>query len=90
MHVYASPRRGYCASCDGMITGRPVWDRDETYCCVGCVHGGPCVCTYEADLAEDGVDRVGLPFPVAEGTPADSLRSREPSSTPVSTGRAGA
>jgi hypothetical protein len=33
---------------------------DETYCCVGCAHGGPCVCTYEADLAEDGVDGLGL------------------------------
>jgi hypothetical protein len=35
---------------------------DEAYCCVGCVAGGPCVCSYEADLAEDGVDRLGLPF----------------------------
>jgi hypothetical protein len=33
---------------------------DEAYCCIGCAHGGPCVCTYEADLAEDGVDGLGL------------------------------
>jgi hypothetical protein len=35
---------------------------DEAYCCVGCVVGGPCVCNYEADLADDGVDGLGLPF----------------------------
>jgi hypothetical protein len=64
MHVYASPRRGYCAACDGSITGRPVYRMDEAYCCSGCAAGGPCVCTYEADLADDGVERLGLPFAV--------------------------
>jgi hypothetical protein len=67
MHVYASPRRGYCASCDGQITDRPVYRMDEAYCCVGCADGGPCVCSYEADLAEDGVDGLGLPFPMDAG-----------------------
>ncbi len=62
MHTYASPRRGYCASCDGVITDRPVYRMDEAYCCVGCAEGGPCVCTYEQDLADDGVDHIGLPF----------------------------
>ena len=62
MHTYASPRRGYCASCDGIITGRPVYRMDETYCCLGCAQGGPCICTYEQDLADDGVDHLGLPF----------------------------
>ncbi|MEO5965279.1 MAG: hypothetical protein ABIR11_07420 [Candidatus Limnocylindrales bacterium] len=62
MHIYASPRRGYCASCDLWITDRPVYRMDETYCCVGCAHGGPCICTYEQDVADDGVDHLGLPF----------------------------
>lgn len=62
MRRYASPRRGYCASCEGTITGRPVYYMDEAYCCLGCAHGGPCMCTYEQDLAEDGVDHLGLPF----------------------------
>jgi len=84
MHVYASPRRGYCASCDGLITDRPVYRMDEAYCCVGCAEGGPCVCSYEADLAEDGVDGLGLPFPVDAGgaeTDADlvPMRRSEPS-----------
>ena len=67
MHVYASPRRGFCASCDGRITDRPVYRMDEAYCCVGCAEGGPCVCSYEADLADDGVDGLGLPFPMDAG-----------------------
>lgn len=62
MHTFASPSRGHCASCDGTITGQAVYRMDETYCCTGCAHGGPCVCTYEADLADDGVDNLGLPF----------------------------
>ncbi len=62
MHTYASPRRGYCASCDGMISGRPVYRMDEAYCCLGCAVGGPCTCTYEQDVADDGVDHLGLPF----------------------------
>ncbi len=62
MRTYSSPRRGYCASCETLLTSRPVYRMDETYCCAGCAQGGPCVCTYEADLAEDGVDHLGLPF----------------------------
>lgn len=65
MRVYASPRRGHCASCESAITGRPIYFMDETYCCLGCSGGGPCVCTYEADLAEDGVDHLGLLFAIA-------------------------
>jgi hypothetical protein len=60
MRMYKEPRRGYCASCEVLIAGRPVYRMDEAYCCAGCAAGGPCVCTYEADLAEDGVDNLGL------------------------------
>lgn len=64
MRVFASPRRGHCASCDGVITGRAVYRMDEAYCCLGCAEGGPCSCSYEADLADDGVDHLGLAFPM--------------------------
>lgn len=67
MRIYASPRRGHCATCEMRIEGRPVYRMDESYCCVGCAHDGPCVCSYEADMAEDGVDNLGLlvmPTPV--------------------------
>lgn len=70
MHTFASPRRGYCASCDAVITDRPVYKMDEAYCCLGCADNGPCICTYEQDLAEDGVDHLSLPFamePVGAG-----------------------
>lgn len=60
MHIFASPRRGYCASCDQLFIDPPVYRMDEAYCCLGCAQGGPCVCTYEADLADDGVDHLGL------------------------------
>ena len=66
MHIYASPRKGYCASCDFEITGRPVYRMDEAYCCTGCAQDGPCICSYEADLAEDGVTNLGLPFAISE------------------------
>lgn len=79
MRVFASPRRGYCASCDGIITGTPVYRMDEAYCCTGCAGGGPCFCTYEADLSDDGVDGLGMPFfveaaPGVEAAPAATTR----------------
>jgi hypothetical protein len=76
MRIYASPRRGHCATCEMAISGRPIYRMDETYCCVGCADNGPCVCSYEADMAEDGVDGLGLlatPAPVADRTP-DEIR----------------
>jgi len=64
MRAYKSPQRGHCASCEGILTGQPVYRMDEIYCCIGCANFGPCTCTYEADLAEDGVDHLGLPFAI--------------------------
>jgi hypothetical protein len=66
MHAYAATRRDRCASCEIPLSDRPVLRMDEAYCCIGCAQGGPCVCTYEADLAEDGVDGLGLPFAAVE------------------------
>ena len=70
MHTYARPRRGYCASCDAVITDAPVYRMDESYCCLGCAEGGPCICLYEADLASDGVDHLGLAFPMGDAATA--------------------
>lgn len=79
MRTYASPRRGLCASCEGVITGRPVYRMDEAYCCSGCSVGGPCTCSYEVDAADDGVDGLGLPFAVEVEVPelAREPRDRE-------------
>jgi hypothetical protein len=73
MRTFTTPLHGYCASCDGLLIDRPVYRMDEAYCCLGCAEGGPCFCTYEADLNSDGVDHLGLPFPmtpVVAATPA--------------------
>jgi hypothetical protein len=62
-------RRDVCASCETEIEYRPVFRLEETYCCIGCAGGGPCMCLYEQDLADDGVDHLGLPFPMPERSP---------------------
>lgn len=58
--MFSSPRPGHCASCEGEIAGRPIRVSELEYCCAGCAEGGPCVCNYEVDLADDGVDHLGL------------------------------
>ena len=79
MNAYTTTRRDRCASCEIPLTDQPVLRMDEAYCCVGCAQGGPCVCTYEADLAEDGVDRLGLPFAAVEpARTADPAAAPEP------------
>jgi hypothetical protein len=83
MRIYASPRRGHCASCEQLITARPVYHMDETYCCVGCVQGGPCLCTYEADLADDGVIGLGLPFMAEPAAPVVAQPAEPATSRPT-------
>jgi hypothetical protein len=81
MRMFRTPRPGYCASCEGAITSRPVYRMDEAYCCAGCAEGGPCVCNYEADLADDGVDGLGLIAPVRRVAP-----ERAPLDEPIGVG----
>ena len=84
MKTFTTPPRGRCASCEGHITGRPVFAMDEAYCCIGCSDGGPCVCSYEADLAEDGVDGIGLAFAIdAPVRAAVEAPAATPARTPV-------
>jgi hypothetical protein len=78
MHTFAQPRRGYCASCDGAITGEPIYRRDEAYCCLGCADGGPCTCSYEQNMASDGVDNLGLPFPISMSRPESNATDPYP------------
>ena len=66
MRTFANPRPGHCASCEAAIPGRPFLRMGDAYCCVGCADGGPCVCDYEVDLADDGVDHLGLMAPIEE------------------------
>ena len=62
-----------CSGCHRPFDGRPVFVQDTAYCCASCSSGALCVCFVEADLADDGVDGLGLAF----GEP--SLMLREPS-----------
>jgi hypothetical protein len=41
--------RDSCATCEAEITGRPVFRAGLAFCCSGCVAGGPCTCSYDAD-----------------------------------------
>ena len=40
-----------CTNCDIPITwtATPVMKGGKPFCCDGCVHGGPCTCTYAED-----------------------------------------
>ena len=62
MSAFITPRHDACASCEIPLLGWPLYRSDEAFCCAGCADGGPCVCTYESDRADDGVDGLGLPF----------------------------
>ena len=66
----ATPTRkfGICAACHQRFTTATVFRADVTYCCDACAGGQLCTCRAEEDLAEDGVDRISVPFP-AEGLP---------------------
>lgn len=36
-----------CANCGVEIPWRPAIHHGQTYCCGGCVQGGPCYCSYD-------------------------------------------
>jgi hypothetical protein len=63
---------------------------EQEYCCIGCARGELCMCTYEADVADDGVDNLGLLFRVPQVVASEPLREAqaEPAVTaPVRDGR---
>ncbi len=43
------PKR--CASCDIQLEKPPLTVEGFLYCCHGCAHGGPCVCSYVGEPA---------------------------------------
>ena len=54
--------RHACANCRRTFTATPFYGRDETFCCRSCESRHLCTCLVEVDLADDGVDGLGLPF----------------------------
>jgi len=87
MRTYASPRPGHCASCEGAITGRPVYRMEQAYCCLGCARGEPCICSYEADMADDGVNGLGLLFSTPQGAAPETVREAEAAREVTASGR---
>ncbi len=63
---FSGRHRYTCPSCEAGFTSPPIFVADVAYCCAGCADGGPCICSYEQDLADDGVDHLGLPFIMPE------------------------
>jgi len=59
-----------CATCDVPITSHLDCDDGETFCCAGCVAGGPCTCISDAIADERQGGAVGTPFGAA-GWPID-------------------
>ena len=58
-----------CATCEVPITTPLVCDDGETFCCAGCVVGGPCICISEA-TADDTQGAIGMALGAA-GWPID-------------------
>jgi hypothetical protein len=56
-----------CPACHRPFDTEPVFRLDNGYCCSACASGGLCDCFVEPDLADDGVQALGLlaaPAPV--------------------------
>jgi hypothetical protein len=61
--------------CRQSFTFSPFFHEDVIYCCRSCAFGGLCTCSIEIDLADDGVDGLGLPFALPVVEPAESTAS---------------
>ncbi len=51
-----------CANCLRTFSSSPFGSGNTTYCCRQCEARHLCTCLTEVDLADDGVDGLGLPF----------------------------
>lgn len=57
-----STRERYCPACHRPFRSSPAFREDTAYCCHACASGRLCICLAEADMADDGVDGLTLPF----------------------------
>jgi len=37
----------HCTTCEGPVTGEPVFHLGLAFCCPGCAADGPCTCSYD-------------------------------------------
>jgi hypothetical protein len=47
MHQPIAQHPFKCITCEIGIVGQPVVHLGLTFCCAGCVAGGPCICSYD-------------------------------------------
>ncbi len=70
--VMPHSRMDRCANCHRSFSTSPRFVADQAYCCEACAMRHLCTCFTEVDLADDGVDHIGLAFPMGPVTsPAD-------------------
>jgi hypothetical protein len=50
-----------CRNCEESVVHAPVYFDGKAFCCVGCVSGGPCACTYDGDVPEPTVVEAAAP-----------------------------
>ena len=49
MSTLRDPRPFRCTNCEAPIRGSPTFFVGLAFCCAGCVAGGPCTCSYDAE-----------------------------------------
>lgn len=69
------PYRHDCANCHRTFSSEPIFAEDRTRCRGACASRHLCTCLEEVDLADDGVDGLGLPFASHAGDRAPLVRS---------------
>lgn len=65
-----------CVTCQIEIVGEPLFHVGLPFCCAGCLADGPCVCSYDRELAPDPRVRHCLDVADFIATPAPA-RDRE-------------
>ena len=64
-----------CEECRRTFKSVPIFREDRAYCCGPCARGHLCTCLSEVDLADDGVDGLGLPFAIDSFDRAGPVRA---------------
>jgi hypothetical protein len=53
----------------------PLFSEDRVYCCAACASRHLCTCLQDVDLADDGVDGLGLLFALETPDRSDLVRT---------------
>jgi hypothetical protein len=80
-----------CATCEVRITSHPECHDGESFCCAGCVAGGPCICIRDATVDETlgGAGRMVLALPGDEYATAETVSIAAPAGRSLAGARVG-